>query len=90
MDEAAKHLADIVNDDNFTSRHGKSKHQLWQELSDLIAKNPEQISCLNADAVIRSGLNIFTLIRSQLVNERFYEYFFCNISLFYKWPYHND
>ena len=31
LDEAAKHLADIVNDDNFTSRHGKSKHQLWQD-----------------------------------------------------------
>ena len=25
LDEAAKHLADIVNDDNFTSRQGKSK-----------------------------------------------------------------
>ena len=60
LDEAAKHLADIVNDDNFTSRHGKSKHQLWQELSELIAKHPEQITCLNADAVIRSGFRKFS------------------------------
>ena len=41
LDEAAKNLADIVNDDNFNSRQGKSKHQLWQELSELIAKHPE-------------------------------------------------
>ena len=60
MDEAAKNLADIVNDDNFTSRNGKSKHQMWQELCELIAKNPEQITCLNADAVIRSGFRKFT------------------------------
>ena len=49
LDEAAKNLADIVNDDTFNSRNGKSKHQMWQELCELIAKNPESITCLNAD-----------------------------------------
>ena len=60
LDEAAKNLADIVNDDTFNSRNGKSKHQMWQELCELIAKNPESITCLNADAVIRSGFRKFT------------------------------
>ena len=33
---------------------------MWQELCELIAKNPEAITCLNADAVIRSGFRKFT------------------------------
>ena len=33
---------------------------MWQELCELIAKNPEGITCLNADAVIRSGFRKFT------------------------------
>ena len=41
LDEAAVKLGDIVNDEKFTSKEGKSKHQLWQELSELIAKHPE-------------------------------------------------
>ncbi|KAJ8679446.1 hypothetical protein QAD02_015233 [Eretmocerus hayati] len=60
LDEAAMKLAHIVNQDDFTSKHGKSKHQLWNELCDLISKNPTKIKSLNVDAIIRGGLRRYT------------------------------
>ncbi|MCV5005174.1 hypothetical protein OFM39_36505, partial [Escherichia coli] len=35
LDEAAIRLSEIVNNDSFVSKHGKSKHQLWNELCNL-------------------------------------------------------
>ena len=43
MDEAAVKMADIVNDDDFVSKKGKSKYHLWHELCELIAKNPDKV-----------------------------------------------
>lgn len=60
LDEAALVLAKIVNDENFVSQHGKSKHQLWNELCELISKNPEEVRSLNVDAIIRGGLRRYT------------------------------
>ncbi|XP_008208020.1 pre-mRNA-splicing factor syf1 homolog [Nasonia vitripennis] len=60
LDEAAMKLANIVNQDDFVSKHGKSKHQLWNELCDLISKNPTKIKSLNVDAIIRGGLRRYT------------------------------
>lgn len=60
LDEAAMKLAYIVNQDDFVSKHGKSKHQLWNELCDLISKNPTKIKSLNVDAIIRGGLRRYT------------------------------
>jgi pre-mRNA-splicing factor SYF1 len=53
-------LANIVNQDDFVSKYGKSKHQLWNELCDLISKNPKQVKSLNVDAIIRGGLRRYT------------------------------
>ena len=44
LDEAAIKLGDIVNDEKFTSKEGKSKHQLWHDLCDLMTKNPDKVS----------------------------------------------
>ncbi|KAJ8956855.1 hypothetical protein NQ318_014270, partial [Aromia moschata] len=60
LDEAAIVLAKIVNDENFISQHGKSKHQLWNELCELISKNPQEVRSLNVDAIIRGGLRRYT------------------------------
>ena len=60
LDEASQVLAKIVNDADFASRAGKSNHQLWNELCDLISKNPGQIKSLNVDAIIRGGLRKYT------------------------------
>lgn len=60
LDEAAQQLAAIVNNENFASKSGKSNHQLWNELCELISKNPDKIHSLNVDAIIRSGLRRYT------------------------------
>jgi len=58
--EAAIQLARVINDENFSSQQGKSKHDLWMRLSDLSSKNPSQVKELKVEAMIRSGLAKFT------------------------------
>merc|ERR1719412_393743 len=60
LDEASQVLAKCVNSSSFVSRAGKSNHQLWNELCDLISKNPTKVKTLNVDAIIRSGLRRYT------------------------------
>lgn len=60
LDEAAKQLANLINEDGFVSKEGKSKHQLWNELCDLIAKNPDKVTSLNIEPIIRQGLKRYT------------------------------
>ncbi len=60
LDEASQVLARCVNNDDFVSKKGKSNHQLWNELCDMISKNPTKIQSLNVDAIIRSGLRRYT------------------------------
>ena len=58
--EAACKLAELVNDDTFRSLEGKSKHQLWLELCDLVTKHPADCAALRVDAILRSGIRKFT------------------------------
>jgi hypothetical protein len=58
--EAAKKLAELVNDDTFRSLEGKSKHQLWLELCDIVTKHPKEVAGLKVDAILRSGIRKFT------------------------------
>lgn len=46
LDEAAQQLASIVDNEHFVSKSGKSNHQLWNELCDMISKNPDKV-CSN-------------------------------------------
>lgn len=59
-DEAARQLAHAINDANFTSRKGKSKHDLWMWLSDLASKNPQSVRSIKVEPMIRSGLQKFS------------------------------
>lgn len=68
LDDAAVRLADIVNKEDFVSKEGKSKHQLWNELCELISKNPEKVHSLKVDAIIRGGLRRYTDQIGQLWN----------------------
>ena len=43
LDEAALKLAEVVNNLKFVSKKGKSNHQLWNELCDLISENPDKV-----------------------------------------------
>lgn len=58
--EAARRLADVVNDESFRSLEGKSRHQLWLELCDLITKHPAEVAGMPVDAILRSGIRRFT------------------------------
>mmetsp|Transcript_27913 Transcript_27913/g.86345 ORF Transcript_27913/g.86345 Transcript_27913/m.86345 type:complete len:928 (+) Transcript_27913:155-2938(+) len=58
---AVAELAACVDDNDFVSPSGKSKHQLWMRLCDLCAAHPEELpKSLDVDAIIRSGLARFT------------------------------
>ena len=54
--DAALRLAEMVNDDAFRSLEGKSKHQMWLELCDLVTKHPGDIRGLKVEAIIRGGI----------------------------------
>lgn len=56
LNNAAMELSNIVDNEKFVSKNGKSHHLLWNELCDLISKNPLEIQSVNVDAIIRSGL----------------------------------
>lgn len=68
LDEASVKLAQIVNKDDFVSKEGKSNHQLWNELCDLISKHPDQVHSLKVDAIIRGGLHRYSDQLGQLWN----------------------
>ncbi|KAL2251235.1 UNVERIFIED_CONTAM: Pre-mRNA-splicing factor SYF1 [Sesamum indicum] len=58
--EAAERLAGVLNDDQFFSIKGKTRHRLWLELCDLLTQHASEISGLNVDAIIRGGIRKFT------------------------------
>ena len=58
--EAAGKLAEVVNDDMFRSLEGKSKHQLWLELCEIVTKHPEEVVTMKVEAIIRGGIRKFT------------------------------
>lgn len=58
--EASERLASVLNDDEFYSIKGKTKHRLWLELCDLLTRHATEVSGLNVDAIIRGGIRKFT------------------------------
>lgn len=61
MEEAAKQLSLCLDDEQYVSPYGHSRHQIWMKLCDLCGQYPEEVSCaLKVDSIIRSGINTFT------------------------------
>ncbi|KAF1744170.1 hypothetical protein MXB_956, partial [Myxobolus squamalis] len=60
IDEAVEQLLKVVNKPDFQSKKGKSNHQLWFELCELICKNPEQVKSVEVAEIIKNGLQNFT------------------------------
>lgn len=58
--EVARKLADLVNDETFRSLEGKSKHQMWLELADIITRHPQEVEDMKVDAILRGGIRKFT------------------------------
>jgi len=64
--EAASRLAEALNNEKFASIRGKTYHQLWMELTDLCSKYPAEIQGINAERIIRSGIEKFADQRGKL------------------------
>jgi pre-mRNA-splicing factor SYF1 len=62
FDEACSQLCHAVNSEDFISREGKSKHEIWLQLCGLLSKHPESVAGagLRAEAIIRAGIRKFT------------------------------
>uniref|UniRef100_A0A1I8B0A9 Pre-mRNA-splicing factor SYF1 n=1 Tax=Meloidogyne hapla TaxID=6305 RepID=A0A1I8B0A9_MELHA len=60
LDEAAQQIALLVNEDRPVSEKGKTGHQLWTELCDLISKNPNKVYSLQVEPIIRQGISRYT------------------------------
>ncbi|VFQ63782.1 unnamed protein product [Cuscuta campestris] len=58
--EASERLAGVLNDDQFYSIKGKTKHRLWLDLCDLLTQHATEVSGMNVDAIIRGGIRKFT------------------------------
>ncbi|QDZ20836.1 pre-mRNA-splicing factor SYF1 [Chloropicon primus] len=54
--EAAGALAEALRDRSFASLAGKTRHELWLELVDLLVGHGAEAEGLDAEAVLRSGL----------------------------------
>jgi len=59
-DEAAQLLSNVVDDEDFSSMEGKTRHQLWMDLCDLVSKHPADIKSLKIESIIRGGIRQFT------------------------------
>ena len=59
-DEAAVKLTEVVNHEKYNSKRGKSTHQLWIDLCELISKHPADIESIRVEPIIRGGLRRYT------------------------------
>ncbi|CCF76133.1 pre-mRNA-splicing factor SYF1 [Babesia microti strain RI] len=59
-EEACRCLCGILNDDTFVSPKGKSQHQYWNELCELIRDHGAYFKNFPAEQVIRQGISKYT------------------------------
>ena len=64
LDDASQVLAKCVNNPDFVSKSGKSNHQMWNELCEMISKNPTKIKTLNVVGAMILFTMTMTRIRS--------------------------
>ena len=61
FEEAAKQLIICLEDEKFISMAGKSKHEMWMHLCDIISTHPfEMIRAIKVEPIIRSGITRFS------------------------------
>lgn len=60
IDEAVQELLKIVNQADFKSKKGKSHHQLWYYLCELVCKNPEKVPSVKVAEIVKNGLKNFS------------------------------
>jgi pre-mRNA-splicing factor SYF1 len=52
----AEQLIAVVNDVGFHSLEGKSKHDLWMELCDVVASHPEEMGGVRVEDIVRGAI----------------------------------
>jgi pre-mRNA-splicing factor SYF1 len=68
LDECAQKYLFMLNNDQFQSKQGKSKHQLWHELCELLSKNPTKIRTVRVEPILRQGIKRYIDQVGQLWN----------------------
>ena len=53
----AEQLIKVVNDVSFRSLEGKSKHDLWMELCDVITSHPQEMEGLRVEDIVRGAIS---------------------------------
>lgn len=53
-------LTQVLNDENFYSRQGKTRHQLWLALCQLLTTHTKEVSGVHVDSIVRGGIRRFT------------------------------
>eukprot|EP01114_Cavostelium_apophysatum_P017774 TRINITY_DN5355_c0_g1_i2.p1 TRINITY_DN5355_c0_g1~~TRINITY_DN5355_c0_g1_i2.p1 ORF type:complete len:856 (+),score=276.49 TRINITY_DN5355_c0_g1_i2:217-2784(+) len=59
-DEAAKQLVTLFNTEDFRSKKGKSRHDYWMQLCDIISKHSDKIKSVKVETILRGGLTRFS------------------------------
>ncbi|KAA8911605.1 hypothetical protein TRICI_003763 [Trichomonascus ciferrii] len=57
---AAEQLIKLINDPNFESVNAKGEFQLWEDLIDILVHHSKEISSIDVDKTIRSGIARFS------------------------------
>lgn len=65
-EEAAEKWIEVLNNPRFKSKDGKSHFQMWSELCDLLVTHAREIKTVDAERIVRSGINKFSDQRGRL------------------------
>ncbi|KAL7270123.1 pre-mRNA-splicing factor syf1 [Rhizina undulata] len=65
-DEAAKKWIEVLDNPRFKSKEGKSHFQMWSELCDLLVNHARDISGIDVERIVRSGIGKFSDQRGKL------------------------
>lgn len=68
IDECANKYLFILNNEDIVSKHGKSKHQLWHELCEMLSKNPTKVKTIKVEPILRQGIQRYVDQVGQLWN----------------------
>jgi pre-mRNA-splicing factor SYF1 len=68
IDECAQKYLFMLNNEDFVSKNGKSKHELWHELCELLSKNPTKIKTIKVEPILRQGIQRYVDQVGQLWN----------------------
>uniref|UniRef100_A0A0N5BZ31 Pre-mRNA-splicing factor SYF1 n=1 Tax=Strongyloides papillosus TaxID=174720 RepID=A0A0N5BZ31_STREA len=60
MDDAARELKTLIDQNEDVSKNGKTNFQLWKDLCKIISNNPNKIYSLNVEAIFRQGIQKYS------------------------------